>query len=175
MRKRWSVEEDDFLKFALEQGYSVKEMECALDDRTQVAIRNRVSLLGLRKQVVAKEKNGLVRCCSCKQYKGEEDFFKLKNGKYYSYCNECRKEKSREKYLKAKEKRILEGIDIVNKSKVEANNNSDKRQCTKCKEVKNVDYFYWSVKGVELSNVCKVCRDNMNKLSREKRLRLKGY
>ena len=40
---------------------------------------------------------------------------------------------------------------------------------------KEVDSFYWDVKGVKLSNICSDCRKSMSKKYQEKRLRTKGY
>lgn len=175
MRKKWSVEEDDFLKYALLQGFSVEDMEEALDDRTKIAIRNRISILGLRKEVVAREKDGLVRCSKCKHYKDKDNFIELKNGKYYSYCNDCKKEISRQRYLKKKEETLLKSLDGGRKTKLEVNNNEPLRVCSKCEIAKPVDYFYWDVTGVKLASMCKDCRDEINKTYQQKRLRTKGY
>lgn len=175
MRKRWTIEEDDFLEFALSQGFSVKEMEEALDGRTQVSIRNRISLLGLRDKVCQKEKDGLIRCYRCRKYKSKDEFFQLKNGKYYSYCNDCRKEVNRIRYLKKKEEKMLKERIPGNKTKLELNDGKSLKKCSKCKEYKDVESFYWDVKGVKLSTVCSDCRKNMSKKYQEKRLRTKGY
>lgn len=175
MKKRWTEEEDDFLRFALAQGFSVKEMEEALDDRTQVSIRNRISLLGLRKEVVAREKNGLIRCCDCKEYKDKSEFIKLKNGKYYSYCNECKRERSRKRYLKNKEEKLVRESNNGLKTKLEANNNEPVRKCSKCNKLKDVDSFYWDIRGIKLSSICKKCRNEVSRKYQEKRWRTKGY
>lgn len=174
MRKRWSEEENEFLKYALHQGFSVEDMESALDGRTKVAIRNRISNLGLRKEI-AKEKDGLIRCSACKEYKNKNEFIKLKNGKYYSYCNSCKKEISRKRYLKKKEENLLKLSDNYRKTKFEVNNNDSQRMCSKCREVKPVDDFYWDISGVKLSSICKNCRDGISKTYKEKRLRTRGY
>lgn len=175
MRKKWSAEEDDFLRYALLQGFSVEDMEEALDDRTKIAIRNRISILGLRKEVVAREKDGLIRCSACKQYKEKDDFIQLKDGKYYSYCNDCKKEINRKRYLKKKEENLLMFSNDGRKTKLEVNNNEPLRVCSKCKVAKAVDCFYWDVDGVKLSSMCKDCRNKINKAYQEKRLRTKGY
>ena len=181
MRKRWTIEEDDFLEFALSQGFSVKEMEEALDDRTQVSIRNRISLLGLRDKICKKEKDGLIRCGRCKEYKDKNEFILLKNGKRYSYCDDCRREVNRVRYLKKKEEKMLKERTQLkehapgNKTKLELNNGNPLRRCSRCKEYKEVDSFYWDVKGVKLSNICSDCRKSMSKKYQEKRLRTRGY
>lgn len=175
MRKRWTIEEDDFLKFALDKGFSTKEMEEALDGRSQVSIRNRISALGLRKKIVAKEKDGLIRCYSCREYKDRSEFIKLKNGKYYSYCNDCKREITRKRYLRKKEEQLKGYLKEKHKTKTDVNNGNILKQCSRCKEEKNVDSFYWDIKGVKLSSVCKDCRKEMTKRYQEDRLRTKGY
>lgn len=176
MRRKWNTEEDDFLRYALLQGFSVEDMEEALDGRTKIAIRNRISLLGLRKEVAAKEKDGLLRCGHCREYKTKDNYIELKNGKYYSYCNDCKKEISRARYVKKKEERLRASKEVDNiKTKLEVNHNEPFKVCTKCNVSKPVDSFYWDISGVKLSSICKDCRDNISKTYQEKRLRTKGY
>ena len=87
---RWTKEEDDFLEFAFKKGLSLSEMEEALEGRTKNAIKSRTIHKGLRRNFPKREKDGLVRCSHCKDYKPKEEYLVLGNGKYYCYCNKCR-------------------------------------------------------------------------------------
>ena len=175
MRRRWSEEEDDFLRFAFEKRMKLKEIEKALDGRTQIAIRSRYTALGLRRNFPPREIDGLVRCSHCEKYKPKEEFILLGNGRYYCYCNECKSNLTKEKYLKKKKEELInKSLESV-KSKVEANSGLLERTCSRCKKVKNVEDFPWSIKGERLSSVCKICRNELNKEYQNKRLRTKGF
>ena len=175
MRRRWSSEEDDFLKFAFEKRMPLKEIEEALDGRTQIAIKGRIAALGLKRNFPPREKDGLVRCSHCKKYKPKEDFIMLGNGKYYCYCNECKKELSREKYLKKKKEKYIKQSAEGLKSKLEVNKGLDVRKCSRCNKTKSVEEFPWSVKGEKLSSICSKCRSEVSKEYQNKRLRTKGF
>lgn len=175
MRRRWSEEEDDFLRFAFEKRMPLKEIEDALEGRTQIAIRGRIVALGLKRNFPPRELDGLVRCSHCKEYKPKEEFIKLGNGKYYCYCNECKTKLNREKYLKKKKERYAnESLGLL-KSKVEVNKGLENRTCSRCHETKSVEDFPWSVKGEKLSSICSDCRKEVTKEYQDKRLRTKGF
>lgn len=175
MRRRWSEDEDNFLRFAFEKKMPLDEMEEALDGRSKIAIRGRIVALGLKRNYPPREKDGLIRCSHCKEYKDKDNFIKLKTGKYYCYCNECKTKLNREKYLKKKKEKYMNQMSQLSKSKIEANDGSEIRVCSRCHESKDVEAFPWSVKGEKLSPICAKCRGEVSKEYQEKRLRTKGF
>ena len=175
MRRRWSEDEDNFLRFAFEKRMPLAEMEEALEGRTKIAIRGRIVALGLKRNYPPREKDGLIRCSHCGDYKDKEHFIQLKDGKYYCYCNECKTKLSKEKYLKKKKEKYMNQISKLSKSKVEVNNGSKTRMCSRCNKPKDVESFPWSVKGEKLSPICGQCRGEVSKEYQEKRLRTKGF
>lgn len=177
MRKRWTEDEDDFLKFAFEKRLPLSEMEEALDGRTKIAIKGRIVALGLKRNFPPREKDGLIRCSHCGKYKSKDNFLRLKTEeeKYYCYCNECKTKLNKEKYLKKKKEKYLSQIENIEKTKLEVNNNSEIKICSKCNQAKNVNEFPWSVKGEKLSSMCKDCRKEVNKKYQQDRLRKKGF
>ena len=160
MRRRWSEDEDNFLRFAFEKRMSLAEMEEALDGRSKIAIRGRIVALGLKRNYPPREKDGLIRCSHCKEYKEKDNFIELKGGKYYCYCK-------KEKYMNQ--------MSQLSKSKIDANDGSEIRVCSRCHESKDVEAFPWSVKGEKLSPICAKCRGEVSKEYQEKRLRTKGF
>lgn len=175
MRRRWSEEEDEFLRFAFEKRMSVKEIAEALDGRTQIAIRSRYAALGLKRNFPPREVDGLIRCSHCENYKPKEEFIKLGNGRYYCYCDECKSKLTKEKYLKKKKERLVNQGVKLEKTKIEVNNGLKERVCSRCHETKDVEEFPWSIKWEKLSSMCKSCRNQVNKEYQDKRLRTKGF
>jgi hypothetical protein len=169
--KKWTEEEDDFLKFAFNEKLTLDEMEEALEGRTKIAIRGRITVMGLRRNFPPRIVDGLVRCSCCQEYKPKDNFLMLKDGTYYCYCRECKREKSRQKYLARK----LEESNANMKTKIQANNNEEIKVCNKCNKSKNVEDFSWNRKGVRLLNTCRECNKEITKNNQQKRLRAKGY
>lgn len=172
---RWTKEEDDFLEFAFKKGLTFEEMEEALEGRTKNGIKSRSVQKGLRRNFPPREKDGLIRCSHCKEYKPKEDFILLGNGKYYCYCNECKTELNKEKYLKKKKEKTLEQASESFKDKIEVNKGSNTKVCSRCKEEKDVEDFHWAIKGKRLSSVCSECKQELNTEYQEKSLRTKGF
>lgn len=174
---RWTTDEDDFLEFAFNKGLSFAEMEKVLEGRTQNAIRSRIVHTGLRRNFPKREKDGLIRCSHCKKYKSPDNFIKLSNGKYYCYCNECKRILSKQRYLKKKKEKALNQIraNEVFKTKIEANEGAETKICSRCGVEKDVEDFYWEVKGKKLSGMCRDCKKELNKKYKEKNLRTRGF
>lgn len=175
VRKRWTKSEDDFLVFAFKHGLTFDEMVEGLENRTKTAIKDRSVYIGLKRNLPPREVDGLYRCSKCKKYKSKEDFILLGNGTLYCYCNECKREISRQKYLE-KKKSILELKAISKeKTKYEINNFKKLKLCSKCKNKKDVDLFHWAVTGEKLSSQCSFCKKESNIKYLQKSQRMKGY
>lgn len=172
---RWTKEEDDFLEFAFKTGLSLNEMEEALEGRTKNAIKSRTIQKGLRRNFPKREKDGLVRCSHCKEYKPKEEYLVLSNGKFYCYCNECRTLLNKEKYLKKKKEKTMQQANKTFKTKVEANNGLKTKVCSKCGIEKDVEEFHWEQKGKKLSSMCKACKKKSNAEYQKKSLRTPGF
>ena len=172
---RWTKEEDDFLEFAFKKGLSLSEMEEALEGRTKNAIKSRTIQKGLRRNFPKREKDGLIRCSHCKEYKPKEEYLVLANGKYYCYCNECRKILNKEKYLKKKKEKAMQKVNESFRDKVEVNNGLKTKVCSRCGIEKDVEEFYWESKGKKLSSICSKCKKEANAQYQKKSLRTRGF
>lgn len=172
---RWTEEEDNFLKFAFKKGLSLNEMEEVLEGRTKNAIKSRCLAIGLRRNFPKREVNGLIRCSHCKEYKPSDEFIKLSTGKYYCYCNFCKTKLNKEKYLKEKKEKALLKASKNFKSKIEVNEGSSTKKCSKCGKIKDVEDFHWEIKGKKLSSICGECKNKANIEYRKKSLRNKGF
>lgn len=172
---RWTEEEDEFLEFAFNKGLSISEMEEALDGRSKSAIKSRITKKGLRRNFPKREKDGLLRCSHCKEYKPKDEFIQMSDGTYYYYCNTCKSKLNKEKYLKKKKEKALEKANEIFKDKITVNNGEKTKVCSKCKIEKDVEEFNWEVKGKKLSSMCKNCKKEMNAKYSIKSLRNRGF
>ena len=172
---RWTKEEDDFLSFAFQKGMSFDEMTEVLESRTKDAIRSRSISIGLRRNFPPREKDGLVRCSHCTEYKPKEEYIKLGNGKYYCYCNEYKTILNKEKYLKKKKEKAMEKASLSFKTKIEVNNGLGTKKCSRCGIEKNVEDFHWELKGKRLSSMCSECKKEVNAEYTKNSLRTRGF
>lgn len=173
--RRWTKEEDEFLEFAFNKKLSLDEMEEALDGRTKPAIKSRILQKGLRRNFPKREKDGLLRCSRCKEYKPKSEFIQMSDGTYYYYCNQCKTELNKEKYLKKKKEKSLQQANQFFKDKVTVNEGKETKICSKCGIEKNVEEFHWAVKGKRLSSVCSECKKIANSEYNNKSLRTRGF
>lgn len=172
---RWTQEEDDFLEFAFKKGLSLSEMEEALEGRTKNAIKSRTIQKGLRRNLPKREKDGLIRCSHCKEYKPKEEYLVLANGRYYCYCNQCRTLLNKEKYLKKKKEKAMQKANESFRDKVEVNNGLKTKICSRCGIEKDVEEFHWELKGKKLSSMCNTCKKEVNAEYKNKSLRTRGF
>lgn len=173
--RKWTEEEDEFLQFAFNKKLSLDEIEQALDGRTKSAIKSRILQKGLRRNAPKREKDGLLRCSHCKEYKPKNEFIQMSDGSYYYYCNTCKTLLNKEKYLKNKKQKILEQANLIFKNKVEVNDGKSTKKCSKCGIEKNVENFHWLVKGSKLSPICSECKKIVNAKYNEHSLRTRGF
>ena len=173
--RKWTEEEDEFLKFAFNKKLSLDEMEKALDGRTKSAIKSRILQIGLRRNYPKREKDGLLRCSHCKEYKYKDEFIEMSDGTYYYYCNTCKTLLNKEKYLKNKKQKNLEQANLIFKSKIEVNDGKQTKICSKCGIEKDVEDFHWLVKGSKLSPRCSECKKEANAKYNEHSLRTRGF
>ena len=173
--RRWTQEEDEFLEFAFNKKLSLEEIENALEGRTKYAIKSRILQKGLRRNAPKREKDGLLRCSHCGKYKPKSEYIQMSNGSYYYYCNTCKTELNKEKYLKKKKEKSLEQANKFFKDKVTVNNGKKTKICCTCGIEKNVEEFHWEIRGKKLSPMCRTCKKIANSKYNDKSLRTKGF
>ena len=173
--RRWTEDEDEFLKFAFKKELSLEEMEEALEGRTKSAIKSRILQKGLRRNRPKREIDGLLRCSRCKKYKPKSEYIQMSDGSYYYYCNQCKTELNKQKHLKKKKEKSLEQANQFFKDKITVNDGNKTKVCSKCGIEKSVEEFHWAIKGKKLSPICIECKKIENSNYNNKSLRTRGF
>lgn len=176
MRKKWTDEEIQFLKFAYpKKDFDVKEASKELN-RSVPAVQSKANKLGL---FVYEEilPNGSKRCYKCKTILPLDCFYFLKAiNKHASYCKECELERIRKKRLFKEGNDVGQGNNVVQGNDVGQNMIYEKK-CSKCGEVKSINCFYKSKRHKKdgYNNICKTCKDEIANKSKLKRLKERGW
>jgi hypothetical protein len=166
--RKWSTEEDDFIKRVYENiEYSVQEIAEAID-RSATAVAKRAALYGLTRNNpyvnrVTKENHRI--CATCKQELPFEQFKKNKNKRYgiESSCKACQKLRM----LQIKEEKIKQKI----------TQKSPTRKCAICNNTFDLteDNFSWNISKGAYSYYCKKCNAKKMQEKQEINYREKGF
>ena len=167
-KSKWTEEEINDLKYMVENGFLNIEIAEVLG-KSQTNIGYKIKELDLKSPRKFREKNGLVYCISCKEYKPKELFTIIKNKhnnsvSFSSSCKPCKRnydnERYRNKWLKEIQKK--ESAEIRTKEDI---NGSTFKLCPKCGELKTVEEFNWNIKYKQLYNMCKTCSREKNRIN----------
>lgn len=154
----------ELLSHMFTHGYKINE----LLDIFKIS-RKELQLIIKSKNLISpnrKRKQGdLYFCSKCKSYKSKDNFYKSKHNTHgiQSYCIPCNK-------VYQKKKSTFPQL----KSKQEIAKSSSKR-CSKCGNIKDVEFFSWAIKYKRLNSICKECDCNRNKDLFYKLLEKRGY
>ena len=152
IRKRWTDEEVQFLKFAFpNKNFTNKEIFEAFEDRTPAQIWAKAQKLGIKRY---KETfpYGYKRCSLCKTILPLEDFSKdkrSKNGRT-SACKKCLRKYELERKGKVRKDKIPSEDKIPSKEK----------KCNICEQIKPLNDFARNCKSKDgYLNFCKECKN----------------
>ena len=98
--KAWTEEEEDFICINFYK-MSIDEISDILG-RTKTAVKSKALHLGLRRNYMPKEKDGLFLCTKCQEYKEIDNFYKNKKSKtgLFHFCKPCASMHAKRKYHK---------------------------------------------------------------------------
>lgn len=170
MRRKWTDEEIQFLKFAYHnKDFTSKDIVIALS-RSYPSILAKAKRLGLKRYKEVLD-NDLKRCTKCKTIYKKEFFGKSDNGRLHSWCRNCLNERWHERY---NSNAIIKNVD-VGPNGVGANGVETKK-CFKCKEVKKTSEFNKNkFKKDGLNAYCRICQNKANEECRLKKLKERGW
>ena len=151
MRRRWTDEEVQFLKFAYpNKDFTNEEIYNAFDDRTVNQVRSKAYSLGL-KRYKETYPEGFKRCSVCDNILPISSFVNTKRNRdgKTGHCKKC--------HIK-KNKKI--NSSQINSSQINSSqiNSSQIKICTKCKAVKEITNFHKDKLSKDgFKNMCKDC------------------
>ena len=172
MRKKWTDEEIQFLKFAYpNKDFTVNEIAEVLK-RNKSSISTKANSLGLS---VYKESipEGYKKCSRCKNILPLSFFTKRGDYKhrYRSWCRECRK-------IEYKEYKVTNPVptNSVPTNSVPTNSVPTSKQCRDCNEIKSISEFYKNKNNKDkYDNFCKKCSNIRKEKSMLKKLQERGW
>ena len=170
MRKKWTDEEIQFLKFAYpNKDFTDEEVYKAFEYKTKKQIKSKAESLGLKryKEILP---NGFKRCTRCDTILPLSDFSicnKNKTTGRQSHCKVCQSKRFSEWYKKNKSSNTVESSNTVGSS-----NSVKFKKCIKCKKVKTIDNFHKdSNQSDGVRSQCKDCKREYDR----KRTIIGGY
>ena len=157
MRKKWTDEEVQFLKFAFpDKNFTNKEIFEAFKDRTPAQIYAKAQKLGIKryKEIFP---YGYKRCSLCKIILPLEDFSKDKRNKdgRTSACKKCLYNYELERTGKIKKDKIPSESKIPSEDKIP----SESKKCNICEQIKPLNEFHRNKNMKDgYLNMCKECK-----------------